>query len=102
MRIMALSTLRRFWEKEKYAEQSLKAWNEEMEKAVWSNPQELKRHFRTASVIADGRVVFNIAGNHYRLIVDIDYEFKLVFIIWVGTHKDYDKIDAKTIQYVKT
>ena len=62
---------------------------------------ELKEQIRNASVIGDKRVVFNIHGNKYRLVVDIGYRLQIIFIVWTGTHKAYDKIDAKTIEYVK-
>ena len=69
--------------------------------ADWNSPNELKAQYRGASVITDKRVVFNIHGNSYRLIVDIEYRLKIVFVVWFGTHKQYDKINAKTISYVK-
>lgn len=101
MRIIAVNTLKQFWEKHPLAEQSILAWYEEAEKAEWNNPNELKSHYRNASVLNDKRVVFNIHGNSFRLIVDIEYRLKIVFIVWFGTHKEYDKIDSKTISYVK-
>lgn len=101
MRIIAVNTLKQFWEKHPLAEQSILAWYEEAEKAEWDNPNELKSHYRNASVLNDKRVVFNIHGNSFRLIVDIEYRLKIVFIVWFGTHKEYDKIDSKTISYVK-
>ena len=77
------------------------SWYEEVEIAEWNSPNELKNQFGSASVITDKRVVFNIHGNSYRLIVDIEYRLKIVFIVWFGTHVLYDKIDAKKISYVK-
>src|SRR5690606_32347642 len=102
MRIIAVQTLKRYWEKHHQAEQSLLAWYEEAEIAQWNSPNELKEHYRNASVLTEKRVVFNIHGNSYRLIVDIEYRLKIVFIVWFGTHKEYDKIDARTISYAKT
>ena len=78
------------------------AWYEETEKAEWDNPNKLKEQFRNASILNNKRVIFNIHGNSYRLIVDIKYSAKIVFIVWFGTHKAYDQIDAKTVKYVKT
>lgn len=102
MRIISLRTIK-IWIKEyPKAEQALLAWNEEVEFAQWANPNELKSQYLNASILDTKRVVFNISGNHFRLIVDIEYRLKIVFIVWFGTHKEYDKIDAKKISYVKT
>ena len=99
MRIVALRTLREFWKNPKYedSEQSLRAWYAEAKKANWQNPNEIKDQFKNASVVGNDRVVFNIKGNEYRLIVAIKYEFQIVFVRFIGTHKAYDKVDAKTI-----
>lgn len=102
MRVIAVKTLREFWETAPEAEQALLAGYEEAEAAQWSSPNELKHQYRNASVLTDKRVIFNIHGNSYRLIVDIEYRLKIVFIVWFGTHKQYDKIDAKKVSYVKT
>ncbi|MBK8501329.1 MAG: type II toxin-antitoxin system HigB family toxin [Saprospiraceae bacterium] len=102
MRVIALSTLKKFWNKNKDAKEQLLAWNREVGLADWSNSNELKAKFGTASIITSRRVVFNVNGNRYRLIVDIEYRLGIIFIVWVGTHKQYDKIDAKEIEYVKT
>ena len=77
------------------------SWHEEVEKATWNSPNELKLEFQNASIVTAKRVVFNIHGNSFRLIVDIEYRLKIVFIVWFGTHKQYDIIDAKKIGYVK-
>jgi mRNA interferase HigB len=90
-----------YWEVYPDAEQQLWAWHDEMEEGMWANPNELKRLFGSASILSDKRVVFNIHGNKYRLIVDIEYKLKIVFIVWFGTHKQYDRIDAKIIKYAK-
>lgn len=99
MRILALSTLREFWEQPKYkdSEQPLKAWYDEAKHASWVRPQEIKDKYRNASFIADNRVVFNIHGNKYRLIIALKYEFGVGYVRFIGTHKQYDGIDAKTI-----
>lgn len=102
MRIIAVRTLKEYWEEFPQAEQALLSWYEEAGIASWSNPNELKSQYRNASVLTDKRVVFNIHGNAYRLIVDIEYRLKIVFIVWFGTHKQYDKIDAKKVSYAKT
>jgi mRNA interferase HigB len=78
---------------------SLKAWIYEVKNSKWDNANELKAKYRNASQIGSKRVVFNIKGNDFRLIVDIEYKMKLVFIVWFGTHREYDKIDAKTVNY---
>ncbi|MCP4472836.1 MAG: type II toxin-antitoxin system HigB family toxin [Gammaproteobacteria bacterium] len=100
MRIIALSTLKAFWENhQEYTdarEQTL-AWYRFTLKADWSAPDEVKRDFGNASILKDGRVVFNIAGNKYRLVVWINYVYRVVYVRFIGTHKQYDKIDAQTI-----
>lgn len=75
--------------------QTLSAWYEEAQAAVWDHPNELKLQYRNASVLSDKRVVFNIHGNSFRLIVDIEHRLKIVLVVWFGTHEQYDKIDAK-------
>jgi mRNA interferase HigB len=102
MRVVAVKTLKLYAKKKKEAEQSLFAWYDEACKAGWENHNELKAQIRSASVIGDKRVVFNIHGNKYRLIVDIEYRLQIIFIVWIGTHAEYDKIDAKKMKYVKT
>jgi len=99
MRIIAFRTLRKFFETPEYSdsEVSLRAWYHDAKIAGWKNSNELKNQYKNASIIGDGRVVFNIKGNDYRLVVAIDYEFQVIFIRFIGTHKQYDKIDAKTI-----
>lgn len=101
MRIIAIRTLTLYFETFPLAKQSLLSWFEETESAQWNNPNELKTQYKSASVLSNKRVVFNIHGNSYRLIVDIEYRLKIVFIVWFGTHKQYDKIDSKTIRYDK-
>ena len=101
MRIIATSTLKSFWERFPAARQAILAWHEEVEKAMWDSPNELKLQVRNASVISDKRVVFNIHGNTYRLVVDIEYRLKIVFVVWFGTHSEYDKIDIKKVSYDK-
>ncbi len=99
MRIIAFRTLREFWKQPEFAgsEVSLRAWYHDAKCAIWSNPNELKQQYANASIIGEGRVVFNIKGNAYRLVVLIDYEFQVIFIRFIGTHEQYDNIDAKSI-----
>lgn len=102
MRIIARNTLINYWRNYPEAEQPLKSWYDEVLNANWKSPNELKKQFRNASVITNKRVVFNIKGNSYRLVADIEYRIGIVFIVWVGTHKKYDNINVKEIKYVKT
>ena len=102
MRVIAVSTLRNYAKKKKEAEQPLFLWYNEVCKVGWKNNNEIKGHFSNASVISGKRIVFNIHGNKYRLIVDIEYLLQIIFIVWMGTHAEYDKIDAKSIVYDKT
>ncbi len=99
MRIIAVKTLKTFGESYPQARQALLSWHEEVESANWNSPNELKFHYRNASIVTNKRVIFNIHGNSYRLIVDIEFRLKIVFVVWFGTHKEYDQIDAKTIGY---
>ncbi|ABW27115.1 type II toxin-antitoxin system HigB family toxin [Acaryochloris marina] len=97
MRILSRSTLRTFWEKHSDAEESLKNWYYEASHADWKSPADIKAAHRNASIIANNRVVFNIKGNTYRLIVSIRYDISIIFIRFVGTHAEYDKVDAETV-----
>ncbi len=101
MRIIAVKTLRSYAKKKVEAEQSLLSWYQEAGKANWKNHNELRQQFANASVISNKRMVFNIHGNKYRLIVDIEYHLRIIFIVWIGTHKEYDNIDAKKVSHVK-
>lgn len=97
MRVIAASTLRAFWEKHPDAEQPLKAWHEEVVSAAWTEPADIKAHYRSASVLKNRRVVFNIKGNDDRLIVAIAYKLQIVYVKFVGTHQEYDAVDAETV-----
>lgn len=81
----------------KKPKQPLLAWKNEVKRESWNNPNELKAKYGNASVLKNNRVVFNICGNSYRLIVDINYQNKIVYIKWFGTHKEYDDIDADAL-----
>lgn len=97
VRVIAKSTLRTFWEKHVDCEQQLKSWFSEIEKSHWDSINQLKSEFPSASILPDNRVVFNIKGNNYRLIVKFNFEYGLCWIRFIGTHAEYDKVDAKTI-----
>ena len=97
MRVIAVSTLRSFWERHAGSEQALKAWYKEATTSCWSRPNDIKRNYPSADVIPGNRIVFNIKGNEYRLIVKIHYNTGIVFIRFEGTHAEYDKINAETI-----
>jgi mRNA interferase HigB len=102
MRVIAVSTLKSFWEQPKYqeAEQPLKAWFQEVSQAAWQQPADIKAQYGNASILKNRRVVFNIKGNDYRLVVAVSYKLQLIFIKFVGTHKEYDAIDAQTVEMV--
>ena len=97
MRIIAKKTLKDYWGKEPGAQAALQAWHAEAKNAEWTRPAEVKAAFGTASILKVGRVVFNIGGNKYRLVVWINYAFHTIYVRFVGTHKEYDAIDAQTI-----
>jgi len=92
-----MSTLREYWEKYPDSEQHLKVWFETALKANWRIPTDVKHTFANASILKDSRVVFNIKGNTYRLVTKFNFEMQWIFIRFIGTHKEYDKIDANTI-----
>lgn len=98
MRVIAVSTLRAFWERYPDAEQPLKAWYEEATSASWSLPADIKAQYRSASVLTNRCVVFNIKGNDYRLIVAIAYKLQIVYVKFVDTHKEHDAVDAETVE----
>ena len=102
MRIISRKILTNYWEKHLEAEQALKSWFDEVSEALWKSPNELKLQYRNVSIISNKRVVFNIHGNKYRLVVDVEYRIGIVFTVWIGTHKEYDRINVKEIKYVKT
>jgi mRNA interferase HigB len=97
MRIISRKILRAFWDKHPDAAVPLQTWYRDVEMASWSSPTDIKEVYKNASIIANNRVVFNIKGNHYRLIVVVAYQHGLVYIRFVGTHAEYDRIDAATI-----
>jgi mRNA interferase HigB len=100
MRVIAKRTLRRFWEMHpqgRGAKAGLESWYAEVTRADWSQPAMVKQQYRDASILKDGRVVFNIAGNKYRVVVWINYSYRVVYVRFVGTHAEYDGIDAEII-----
>jgi len=97
MRIIALATLRAFWEKNPDAETPLRAWYALASRAAWKTPADIKTVYRNASFTASNRVVFNIKGNDYRLVMAVRYDLGLMFVRFIGTHRQYDKIDVETI-----
>ncbi len=100
MRVIALSTIKAFWEQNSAyvnAKEPGLAWYRHALKADWASPADVKADFRGASILRDGRVVFNIAGNKYRLVVWINFAYRVVYVRFIGTHAQYDKIDAQTI-----
>jgi mRNA interferase HigB len=99
MRVIAVKTIKDFYSKPKYkeSEQSLKAWFWEVKQAEWKSPNDIKNKYKNVSILSDNRAIFNIKGNKYRLVVAIKYEFKIIFIRFIGTHEEYDKINAKNI-----
>ena len=97
MRVIAKKVLREYWVKHPDSEQQLKSWYQEAEDAEWKSPRDIKRDYPSASILAGNRVVFNIKGNHYKLIVKINYDYGMMWIRFIGTHSAYDKINAQTI-----
>jgi mRNA interferase HigB len=97
LRVVAKKILRDFWQKHEDCEQQLKSWFREVQKTEWENPNQIKEEYPSASILNNNRVVFNIKGNNYRLIVKISFEYQMVWIRFIGTHGEYDKINANTI-----
>jgi mRNA interferase HigB len=102
MQILSKKALRDYWESyrgvdQAALEQALKSWYREVMQAQWSTANQLKQKYRSASVLKSGRVVFNICGNKFRLVVGVNYSVKVVYIKWVGTHSEYDDINAEEV-----
>ena len=98
MKIVSVKILKDFWVDNPNNEQHLKAWVDEVKQAQWSQPADIKGKYRSASILKNRRIVFNIKGNDYRLIVAVAYKYGAVYIKFIGTHKQYDAIDAETIE----
>ena len=97
MRIISKKILLEFWETNNDSEQSLRAWHGKTKSAKWETSSEIKNDYRNASFVANNRVIFNIKGNKYRLVVAINYDYQIIYIRFVGTHTEYDKIDVTKI-----
>ena len=95
--VIAKRTLRQFWERHADAREALEAWWAQAAGAAWDSPADIREMYPTASFLRDSRVVFNIRGNHYRLVAKVQYQSRLVFVRFVGTHAEYDQIDAETV-----
>jgi len=96
-RILAKSTLRKYWKKQPDVEQHLKTWYDTAMKSKWNTPHDVKHTFSNASILKKNRIVFNIKGNDHRLVVKFNYEKQWIFIRFIGTHNEYDQIDCETI-----
>lgn len=97
MRVVAKRTLRAFWDQHPDAEGALKAWHAEASAASWQTPAEVKAQYGSASILKNNRIVFNICGNKYRLVVRINYKIAIMLVRFIGTHRDYDAINAEEI-----
>jgi len=97
VRVIAKKILKEFWEKHSDCEQQLKSWYHEACSATWKNLNEIKSEYPNASILSNNRIVFNIKGNNYRLIVKINCDYQIIWIRFIGTHTEYDKINANEI-----
>lgn len=98
MRIIAISHLKAFFEQYPESKQPLLSWIDEAKQATWSTPADIKAQFGHASILKSRRVVFNIKGNDYRIVAAVAYRFAAIYIKFVGTHRQYDAIDADTVE----
>jgi len=97
VRIIAKKKLREFWERHADAEDPLLAWHREVEREDWDTPAKVKAKYGGASIVGDNRIVFNIKGNDYRLVVKINYPYRVVYVRFVGTHTEYDAINVEEV-----
>lgn len=100
MRVISVRALRQFWESDPRgleSEAALRAWNAEAQRADWAEPADIKAQYRGANILTANRAIFNIAGNKFRLVVRISYPYRVVYIRFIGTNEEYDRIDAATI-----
>ena len=97
MRIISKKALRDYWTRVPEAKSELEAWHTEVKAANWASPVDVKAKYGSASILKGGRVVFNICGNRYRLVVKINYTYRTIYIRFLGTHREYDKIHAETV-----
>ncbi|MDR1425115.1 MAG: type II toxin-antitoxin system HigB family toxin [Azoarcus sp.] len=98
MRVIVVRTLRQFWEEHPDAELPLRSWLDEVRGAQWKQPADIKAQYRSASILKGNRVVFNIKGNDYRLIVAVAFVAGILYVKFVGSHEDYDRINAQTVE----
>lgn len=96
-RIFVKSTLKEFWENHPDSEQYLKTWYDTAMHSEWKSPSDVKRTYANTSILRDSRIVFNMKGNSYRLVAKFNFEKQWIFIRFIGSHKDYERIDANTI-----
>jgi mRNA interferase HigB len=97
MRVIALRTLRAFWELHPDSEPALQAWYHDVKQVTWRTPADIKSVYRNASFVGNNRVVFNVKGNDYRLVVAVQYQLGIVYIRFVGTHQDYDRVNPAKV-----
>ncbi|MGD0088432.1 MAG: type II toxin-antitoxin system HigB family toxin [Planctomycetota bacterium] len=97
MRLIAKRAVREFWEQYPEAMVPLQAWCKEVKRAAWSKAAEVKAKYGSASIVSSDRVVFNICGNKFRLIAKINYRWGLVYVRFIGTHREYDQVDAEAV-----
>ena len=99
MRVIAKSTLKRFWQRPECndARGPLESWHEEASKARWTSPQSVKDQYANANICGNGRVVFNVGGNKYRLVVEMQYRAQIAWVKFIGTHQQYDRINVETV-----
>ena len=98
MRVISEKTLRTFWERHPTAEKPLQAWLAEVKRAHWASPAQVKARFPNASIIRDNRLVFDIGGTRFRLVVWINYTHQAIYVKWFGTHAEYDRIDVERVE----
>ena len=97
VRVITEKTLKTYWEQHSRAERPLKAWFDEVKRANWTTPDQLKAQFPNASIVGDNRIVFNINGNRFRLVAWINYRHQAVYLKWFGTHAQYNRIDVEKV-----
>jgi mRNA interferase HigB len=97
VRVIAIKALKVFWKKHPDAEQPLRAWYAEAKKAEWKKPTDITRVYRSASILTNNRIVFNIKGNDYRLVAAVNYYYKIIYIRFIGTHKEYDRTNVEEV-----
>ena len=102
MRVLAKKSIVSFYEKNPTSKSSLEAFYNDIKAINWTKPNDVIDRYPTADVITSKRFVFNIKGNSFRLVADIEFTKQIIFIVWIGTHAEYNKVDVKTVEYVKS